>query len=217
MGRAAQLLWGIMARLVAVHGINNTYSGPRIMASEWVPALLDGVDLGGSPGLLDRDDIACAFYGDLFRQPGRMLGGEDLAALGPEDIIDKAEADLLAAWWQSAAESDSGVVPPEARTLGLVSGIQAALGALAGSRFLAGTTEQILILWLRQVRAYFTQPGLRDQIQQRFARAITADTEVVVAHSLGTVVAYEALCAHPDWNFDSARDLGNTFSPLVRS
>jgi hypothetical protein len=32
-----------VARVVAVHGINNTYSGPRSMAAEWVPALLDGM------------------------------------------------------------------------------------------------------------------------------------------------------------------------------
>ena len=141
-----------------------------------------------------------------------MLGDEDLAVLGPEDITEEAEADLLAAWWQAAAESDPGVVPPEARTLGLISGVQAALGALAGSRFLAGTTEQLLVLWLRQVRAYFTQPELRDQIQQRLTQAITPDTEIIVAHSLGTAVAYEALCAHPDWNVRTLITLG---SPLA--
>ena len=58
-----------MARIAAVHGINNTYSGPRSMASEWIPALLDGVDLSGSSSLLSSDDIACVFYGDLFRRP----------------------------------------------------------------------------------------------------------------------------------------------------
>jgi hypothetical protein len=132
-----------VARLVAVHGINNTYSGPRIMASEWVPALLHGVGLPDRSGLLRGDDIACVFYGDLFRQPGRMLGDEDLAALGPEDISDAAEAELLAAWWGTAAESDPGVVPQAARTLGLLAGVQAALGSLTGSRFLAGTTERL--------------------------------------------------------------------------
>ena len=36
-------------------------------------------------------------------------------------------------------------------------------------------------------------------------------TEVIVAHSLGSVVAYEALCAHPEW---PVRNLVTLGSPL---
>ena len=113
-----------MARVVAVHGINNTYSGPRRMAAEWVPALLDGVDLADGTGMLKPEDIGCTFYGDVFRKPGRPLGGDDIAALGPEDVSGDAEAELLQAWWRAAAESDPGVVPPDARTLGPVRGFR---------------------------------------------------------------------------------------------
>jgi hypothetical protein len=200
-----------VARMVAVHGINNTYSGPRNMAADWVPALLDGIDLAGHARPLGPDDVGCAFYGDLFRKPGRVLGDEDLAVLGPEDVTDPVDAEVLAAWWRAAAGSDPGVMPPGVRTLGSVAGMQAALAALSGSRFLAGTTERLLIMWLRQVRAYFTQSGLREQIQQRFSAVVGADTEVVVAHSLGSVVAYEGLCAHPEWNVRGLVTLG---SPL---
>jgi pimeloyl-ACP methyl ester carboxylesterase len=203
---------GFVTRVVAVHGINNTYSGPRSMAADWVTALLDGVDLAGCAGSLGPEDVGCAFYGDLFRKPGRLLGDEDLTVLGPEDVSDPADVEVLAAWWQAAAGSDPGVVPPGTRTLGPVTGVQAAMAALSGSRFLAGTTELLLILWLRQVRAYFTQPGLREQIQQRFSLAVGPDTEVVVAHSLGSVVAYENLCAHPEWDVRGLVTLG---SPLA--
>jgi hypothetical protein len=181
------------------------------MAADWVPALLDGVDLAGDAGLLGPGNVGCVFYGDLFRRPGRVLGGEDLAVLGAEDVTDPADLEVLAAWWQAAAGSDPGVVPPGARTLGPVAGVQAALAALSGSRFLAGTTERLLILWLRQVHAYFTQAGLREQIQRRFSAVVDSDTEVVVAHSLGSVVAYEGLCAHPEW---AVRGLVTLGSPL---
>jgi hypothetical protein len=201
---------GVVARVVAVHGINNTYSGPRRMAADWVAALLDGVDRAGGTGLLGPEDIGCVFYGDVFRKPGRALGDEDVALLGPEDVSD-VEAELLVSWWRAAAEADPGVVPPGTRTLGPITGVQAALAALTGSRFLAGTTERLLILWLHQVRAYFADAELRDQIQQRCCAAIGPDTEVVVAHSLGSVVAYEALCAHPGWNVQGLITLG---SPL---
>lgn len=200
-----------MSKVLAVHGINNTYSAGPVMAREWVPALLGGVELAGGRGLLDEDDVACVFYGDVFRRPGRVLGDEDLEALEPDDVENGAEADLLMAWWREAASVDPSVVPPDAPTLGVMSGVQAALAALSGSQLLAGTTEKLLIFWLKQVRAYFTQPGIRERIQQRFAEAVTADIEVVVAHSLGTVVAYEALCAHPEWNITNLVTLG---SPL---
>jgi hypothetical protein len=147
----------------------------------------------------------------MFRMPGRSLGYEDIALLGPEAVTDTSEAELLAAWWREAAEVDSGVVPPGARTLGMVTGVQAALAALAGSRFLAGTTERLLVFWLQQVRIYFNKPELREQIQRRLCEVVGQDTEVVVAHSLGSVVAYEALCAHPEW---SVRGLITLGSPL---
>ena len=121
------------------------------------------------------------------------------------------EAELLKAWWRAASETDPGVVPPGTRTLGMADGVQAALAALAGAQFLAAATERFLVLWLRQVRAYFTQPELREEVQRRFAAMISPDTQVVVAHSLGSVVAYEALCAHEDWNVQTLVTLG---SPL---
>jgi hypothetical protein len=43
-----------MARVVVVHGINNTYLAPEVMAKDWVPALLSGVNLAGHSGLLAR-------------------------------------------------------------------------------------------------------------------------------------------------------------------
>jgi pimeloyl-ACP methyl ester carboxylesterase len=202
----------IVTRVVTVHGINNTYSGAHLMARDWIPALLDGVGLAGGARLLTEDDIGCAFYGDVFRKPGRPLGGDDLGWLGPDDIDGESEAELLQSWWEAASDTDPAVVPPGTRTLGLVQGVQAALAALSCSRFLAGTTERLLVLWLQQVRAYFTKPDLREQIQQRLAEAVGSDTEVVVAHSLGSVVAYEALCANPRWSVRSLVTLG---SPLA--
>jgi pimeloyl-ACP methyl ester carboxylesterase len=40
---------------------------------------------------------------------------------------------------------------------------------------------------------------------------VTDDTRVVIGHSLGSVIAYEALCANPGWNIGGFVTLG---SPL---
>ncbi|MFI7321313.1 hypothetical protein [Streptomyces venezuelae] len=89
--------------------------------------------------------------------------------------------------------------------------VQRALNALSHSAFFAGVSERLLIWSARQVRLYFTDAEVRAAVQRRFERCVTPRTEVVVAHSLGTVVAYEGLCAHPQWQDVTFVTLG---SPL---
>jgi pimeloyl-ACP methyl ester carboxylesterase len=60
-------------------------------------------------------------------------------------------------------------------------------------------TEQHLDLMLAQATAYFVDPELHAIAQERIAHLVDDDTVAVVAHSLGTVVAYETLCRHPEW------------------
>ena len=56
-----------------------------------------------------------------------------------------------------------------------------------------------------------TVPDLRDQIRRRLEAVVTADTRVVVGHSLGSVISYMALRRNPDWAVDTLVTLG---SPL---
>ena len=77
--------------------------------------------------------------------------------------------------------------------------IQQALDALSHSKFFAGISEQLLIFSARQVRRYLCEPSVRTAAQARVTSHVTAYTKVIVAHSLGSVIAYETLCAHPEW------------------
>jgi pimeloyl-ACP methyl ester carboxylesterase len=74
-----------------------------------------------------------------------------------------------------------------------------------------GLAERALIFDLKQVRRYFHEPDVRRTALERVAEAVTSDTRVLVGHSLGSVVAYEALCAHPEWPVRALVTLG---SPL---
>jgi pimeloyl-ACP methyl ester carboxylesterase len=122
------------------------------------------------------------------------------------------DQELLAAWWRGAAESDPRVIHPEARTLARTpGGVQAALRALSGSAFFAGLANRVMLFDLQQVRQYMTDPQVRRAALDRVAAGIDGDTRVVVGHSLGSVVAYEALCAHPEWPVRALVTLG---SPL---
>jgi hypothetical protein len=185
-----------MTRIVVVHGIGQ-HKGAETLLADWFPALCDGVALAGGPRL-GADQVDMAFYGDLFRPAGhRGLGIPDLDA---GDVEEGLERELLLQWWESAAREESPVAGPQAAARMRTSDtVQRALNALSHSAFFAGVSERLMIYSARQVRRYFTEPELRAHIQDRLARAVTDSTEVIVAHSLGTVVAYEALCARPDW------------------
>nr|WP_205380164.1 hypothetical protein [Streptomyces sp. SID7805] len=166
------------------------------MLADWYPALSDGLALATDEHVA-RDEVSMAFYGDLFRPAGhRGLGTPELDA---SDVQDGLERELLIKWWESASEQETRIagpaVPVRLRTPHLV---QRALDALSHSSFFAGLSERMMISSARQVRRYFTEPDVRPGIQDRIARRITRDTEVIVAHSLGTVAAYETLHALPD-------------------
>ncbi len=46
--------------------------------------------------------------------------------------------------------------------------------------------------------AFLSEPGLRDRLHRRLLDALDDDTELLVAHSFGTVVAVDALTQHTD-------------------
>jgi len=196
-----------MARVVVVHGIGQEFLGPELMARDAGPAIRDGVRLAGGPRL-EPAEVACAFYGHLYFEKGTR--SSDLPPWDETDVEDGLEAELLAAWWEQAARVEPTVLGPDesgtrgpvgfgASRLLLSERVRAALDALSGSPFFAKVSDRLLILALKQVRRYMTEAALKREAQARIAEEITDATRVLVAHSLGSVVAYEALCAHPEW------------------
>jgi pimeloyl-ACP methyl ester carboxylesterase len=201
-----------MARVACVHGIGQQRKGEEVLRAEWAPALRDGIRRSDTAvaSVLRDEDIRCVFYGDLFRAPGRLLDPAD-PWLTTADVTE-FDRELLVAWWRAAAESDRRVVHPDARTLARTSGsVQAALRALSGSVFFAGLAQRVMLFDLQQVRRYMTDSKLRQAVQDRVVAAVDEGIEVMVGHSLGSVVAYETLCAHPEWPVRALVTLG---SPL---
>lgn len=187
-----------MARVVGVHGIGKQLLGEETLLREWRPALNDGLRRAEGGVALQEADMAMAFYGDLFRPAGQMLAVGD-PPYTSDDVAQGLEQELLFAWWRAAAETDPNIVPPGADTLASTPrSVQAALRALSGSRFFAGLALRSMVFDLKQVHRYLIDPGLRREARTRVIEALDEDTRVVVAHSLGSVVTYEALCAWPD-------------------
>ena len=194
-----------MAKILAVHGIANQFSGENQIKAHWLPALKDGLNRAGH-SLASDEELSCAFYGDLFRDKGKSLG----SYLDASDIKDDWEKKMLAAWWEEAARVDPGVFPPNVKDKGLgMSVVQNALDALSNSKFFAGLAENALISDLKQVRLYLRDPVVRNKARQRVLKALAADTRVLIGHSLGSVVAYEALCMSHEHQVQTFITLGS--------
>lgn len=181
-----------MARILCVHGIAQQFKGAETLLAQWRPALADGAALAGAR--LGPDDVAMAFYGDLFRPAGHRAVG--LPPYDASDVEEGLEQDLLRALWEEAARTDPSVPGPQAPVrFGAPSWVQRALVSLSRHPVFAGLADRAMVADLKQVRAYLTDPAVRAAAQRRVLAGIGPDTRLVVAHSLGSVVAYEALCA----------------------
>jgi hypothetical protein len=198
-----------MTRIVVVHGIGQQYLGPRTIQRSVAAAVADGVALAGGPPVTE-DDVTVAFYGDWFRPPGRKGAGYELT----RDELDRYERAMLSALWAGAARVEPDRVPnPSAGTSKIPTPVtaQRALDAMSHSRSLAGVADHFLLGTLRQVRRYLTEEETRERAQERIAACMGPRTEVVIGHSLGSIVAYEALCANTCWPVKVLVTLG---SPL---
>ncbi|WP_173426363.1 hypothetical protein [Amycolatopsis orientalis] len=200
-----------MGQIVCVHGIGQQVAGEQSLLREWTPALLDGLNRAGQGDAAIASDVVMGFYGDLFRPAGELLAVGD-PMFTADDVEAGLEEDVLLAWWREAARVDPKVAHPGVDTLVRTPGsAQTALRQLSRSRFFGGLALRALVFDLKQVSRYFRDPHLREAARAIVRKLITADTRVVVAHSLGSVVAYEALAMLPGHKVRALVTLG---SPL---
>ena len=201
-----------MARIVLVHGIAQEQKSADSLEAEWLPSLAGGIRTAGHPALADDlwrnarpGEARMAFYGDVFAAHGQQ---------GADDAVSVTEwpfAEMLAEEWLARAadsasrESDQATARRELQILhgqqADVQGIRAAarpvLNALVRlrpfARFGVAFAERLLVKALRQVTLYLTDDDIRERVQARVADLVRPETEIMIGHSLGSVVAYEAI------------------------
>ncbi len=186
-----------MAKIIAVHGINQQYRGSHTIYSEWYPALQDGLKLADF-ALDSENEFKCAFYGDIFRGKGKSRGG-DIPDYGAEDIESGWEEEFLLQLSQEAFALKQASNGSDAKKKkGVIIGIQRALNVVSGSPFFGDVAEKVVINFVKQVKAYLHDEKKREEIKNRVLAEITEDTKVLIGHSLGSIVCYEVLCQNPD-------------------
>ncbi|OPC84128.1 hypothetical protein B4N89_27245 [Embleya scabrispora] len=194
--------------IVGVHGIGNFRRGEtpdeaaRTLGQVWHTNLATALYRAGAAA--SPPDVSVAYYADLLRKPGKQSGDDGL------DDLDPSESEF-ARQWLGTFDLPRGVAAGE-WTIGLRQDVE----TLARKRFLGPpATKWFTATFCREVPAYLKNP---DSPARAAARSRVTDTlettgaRIVIAHSLGSVVAYEALWARPDLNVDLLVTLG---SPLA--
>jgi hypothetical protein len=203
-----------MTLIVGVHGIAQQLKAADVLDEEWWPSMKGALSNARRQPIPDGS-LRSAFYGSLFRSAATIRAGGDVQ-YRPSDVQEGFEQELLHEWWVAAANAEPDrVVPPGAQVRGTPSAVQAALRALSRSKFFVGIAEHLMIGNLKQVRLYMSDPEIRDAAQRSVSDVVTQDTRLIIAHSLGTVVTFEALHRYEsESNWRNVRSLVTLGSPL---
>ncbi|EKT79089.1 hypothetical protein WSS_A29414 [Rhodococcus opacus M213] len=205
-----------MATIVLVHGIAQEQLAADTLEAEWLPALSGGVRNSGNGALADRlwrngrpgdIDVRMAYYGDRYLSEGAQ--GTSAAGKLDEAALDLAEQ-LAETWLQAGAEYAedekdrreasrqlTSIEHGEEGTMGARAALRPALNGLARLRWFApfgvGVAGKFVWRALTQVSRYLTDESIRKYAQDQVLAQIGPETRLVIGHSLGSVVAYEAL------------------------
>jgi hypothetical protein len=186
-----------MPRMLGVHGIAQQFKGGYQLGTVWFDALRDGLVAAGYRPLADSlmpTDVRVAFFGDLFRPKGAMAGGDPPYTAA--DVKPGPERDLLAEFYQAAVEQDPSLGPPPGAMGPGKLAAQAMLERLLRSQTFAWVAQRGFIGNLKQVTAFLTKSDVKERVLQRVHSEVTPDTQVVIGHSLGSVVVYEYLARY---------------------
>ncbi|MCW0376274.1 hypothetical protein [Xanthomonas sacchari] len=190
-------------RLVFVHGRKQEGKNSERLKDIWCDALKDGfLKAGHNADLLN--DVAFPYYGDnLFAQAElasrnsfRALVDKGAPHAGPasameQEFIARLVLDMARERNITDAEiADEAGLPREKGLLNW----PAVLAALRLLNLLPGLASGSIELFTRDVWCYLTQQGARMNVNDIVDAAIpVADPCLVIAHSLGSVVAYNVL------------------------
>ncbi|MFC4610271.1 hypothetical protein ACFO9E_21000 [Streptomyces maoxianensis] len=192
--------------IVAVHGVG--YHDRRVTAEQarathiahWTRHLSEG--MGISPTRLSVD---FAHYAHLLNSSPVAQGDDDWEGLG-----DPLTRELMSHWMAELGAPEPVAQGSLTKPLRYVASWVAEKFSLDGR-----LTELFVRLVFREVAAYLRSDedqarlAVKEEVADRIARH---RPRIVVAHSLGTVVAYEALHAHPELSVELLLTLG---SPLA--
>jgi hypothetical protein len=189
-------------RLIFVHGRDQQGMDPAVLKSLWLAALQRGADSLHRQLPLSLD-VSFPFYGDVLYKytsdPDIPLTTNDIQARGDANAdykfleFEAAVADQLR---KGAGISDDAVDAeygnePAPRGPQNWKWVQALVRVL--DKHGGGASGDFIETFMRDVYLYAYRGGVRNEIDAKVAPSFTEEPAIVVAHSLGSVVAYNIL------------------------
>ncbi|GAT03821.1 putative uncharacterized protein [Mycolicibacterium fortuitum subsp. acetamidolyticum] len=210
-------------RLVFVHGIGGRRE-PQESLRSWSGALARGMQEAGHSAAADQllagrlVDARFAYYGDLFHDGQSQGGTTELDEASAEtvralllQIIDAREVNLSDTRSRNAFRSAKAQLTASGTSQGVGNILRRCIGA--ATTVLSASPLRNVGQWasgalmvrdLGQVARYFDRRKsdgegmtLADHIQRRVLDAIDDEPAIVIAHSLGSIVAFETLHRAP--------------------
>ncbi len=216
-----------MVDVLGLHGIGQQQQGRNQLLPRWQAALNDGVERAKGYGWPTIPSLDLAYYGDLFLPETDSKGtaavdDQGSAALDESDYelfpdVEGDTSDDLMSFFGNVEDElierefidptekldedkDKGRLPPQVSRL----------AAWLERKF--GVAGQLLFIGdLAQVRRFQQDDGLASAVRDRVCEVLQHQPRVLIGHSLGSVVAYEALCLIPDHGITALITVG---SPL---
>jgi hypothetical protein len=203
--------------IVCVHGRAQDWEIKDALQRHWRDALRFGVERSGTePLLLTDDQIILAHYGDLFRPDG-YEGSKGGFQQEEEDSFTEGLAELFIQEAEKREQIDRAILEQNLDEVGgtvekgLVANIKPVLRILDK---VPGFSGFVLSRFIKDVNQYLNHHAFRQSVIERVVTALQhcqGKEVIVVAHSLGTVVAYNAINTHPEFPISAFLTLG---SPL---
>ena len=190
-----------MTRILGVHGVGNHRPGETVAEASTQLSTIWRKHLSANLPALGPVDVS--YYADLLRAANRQ-GIDDLDNL-PEDA-----EQMLRSWLGSLD------LPVEGRQGWGTWPVRQALAWVAERRKLSPRLVNLFVAkFFREVATYLdpADDSARTSARARVVESLqTGNTKVVIAHSLGSIVTYEALWTCPEIEVDLLVTLG---SPLA--
>jgi hypothetical protein len=189
-------------QLVLVHGRAQENKDSVALKAEWLDAFHEGLAKSGLTLPIAERDIRFPFYGDtLYQMVGGVSAADAVAVVVRGQNTDDDEKRFVQSVMEEIRRENgiteaqlADVVGQEVVSRGILNSewVQGILSAV--DRFVPHGSGASIALFTHDVYQYLKNSTIRDTIDTGVSAALTPGVEtVVVAHSLGTVVAYNLL------------------------
>ena len=219
-----------MRSLILIHGRSQQGKLHDDLKGQWLDALHKGLRAADLDVEVPRDHVRFPFYGDTLDQLTHgTMAADDVVVQGTEPdaaeklVVAAMAADLAATLDLSGDEVRASADDPAVAEMGPQNWPWVLAVIRAAEQKLDGAGPRVLELAVKDVNAYLTRPGVQTKIEQGVLQAFAEEDEcVVLAHSLGTVVAHNVLArrsGHEPWSVPSLITVGSPLGvrPIVEA